>query len=705
MTVDDGFQIKSEDDRTDPPKANAEIAVAEHDTLKYRLLGPSLTKPGQDAVDQQKVSEVIYNASKGSKFFNNEESRDKNLTQKIEKILARKRQLERIDLASDLRRADDYITELELSRDLSQIVVHVDCDAFYAAVEELDHPELKHVPMAVGKGVLTTCNYHARKFGCRSGMAGFVAMKLCPQLICLPLNFEKYTKKAQEVREVLAQYDARFQSASMDEAYLNITQYCADHDMSPDEAVSQLRAQVFESAKITISAGVAANARIAKIASNRNKPNGQFRVASDRATIMAFMRDLPTRKVNGIGRVFERELDAIDVKTCGDIYLHRAFLSKLFGEKAFHFLMQVHLGLGHTSVRPAEEHERKSVGTESTFRDMSGREELRAKLRWIAEELEKDLARTQHKGRTLVLKIKLHTYEVLTRQVVPPKAVAAADDLYAYALPMFQKLEREIPGMKLRLMGLRCTHLVSTKKAEDVDFFGLTRPLSSSAKSTVSSLHRHHRTMETDANGHERQICPVEDDFETAARQERRQEMEQLEQHLSQEHAPSHPPHHHHHNNNSNPTSPSSTHPPIIRSALKASEETDRRLHRLRETAFPAYPEPEHRPSSSSSSSTATAPAPAAATTTQTWHCPICNRPQAAADERDINAHVDSCLSRRTIRETVRIDAVAAVVGSGTAAAAAAAANGKARGKRKGGGEGGAGAGGREARRKKLFFG
>ncbi|KAL9007386.1 MAG: hypothetical protein Q9173_007330, partial [Seirophora scorigena] len=458
------------------------------------------------------VSEIIYNASKGSKFFNNEESRDKTLTQKIEKILARKRQLERMDLTPDLRHADDYMAELELSRDLSQIVVHVDCDAFYAAVEELDHPELKHVPMAVGKGVLTTCNYHARKFGCRSGMAGFVAMKLCPQLICLPLNFEKYTKKAQEVREVLAQYDARFQSASMDEAYLNITQYCADHDMSPDEAVSQLRAQVFESAKITISAGVAANARIAKIASNRNKPNGQFRVASDRATIMAFMRDLPTRKVNGIGRVFERELDAIGVKTCGDIYPHRASFSKLFGEKAFHFLMQVHLGLGHTSVRPAEEHERKSVGTESTFRDMSRQEELRAKLRWIAEELEKDLARTQHKGRTLVLKVKLHTYEVLTRQVVPPRAVAAADDLYAYALPMLRKLEREIPGMTLRLMGLRCTHLVSTKK-EDVDFFGLKRPLfPSSTNPFSSSSFSPHRTTETDANGHEWQVWPVEDD-------------------------------------------------------------------------------------------------------------------------------------------------------------------------------------------------
>ncbi|KAL9024777.1 MAG: hypothetical protein Q9196_006265 [Gyalolechia fulgens] len=467
MIASGATQFTTEDDRAKPSDAKGEVAVAEHDTLKYHLLGPSLTKAGQDAVDQQKVSEIIYNASKGSKFFNNEESKDKNLTQKIEKILARKRQLERLDLAADLRRADEHIAELELSRDLSQTVVHVDCDAFYAAVEELDRPELKHVPMAVGKGVLTTCNYHARKYGCRSGMASFVAMKLCPQLICLPMNFEKYTKKAQEVREVLALYDECFQSAGMDEAYLNITQYCADHDMNPDDAVSQLRSQVFENAKITISAGVAANARIAKIASNRNKPNGQFRVASDRATIMAFMRDLPTRKVNGVGRVFERELDAIGVKTCGDIYAHRAFLSKLFGEKACHFLMQVYLGLGHTSVRPAEEYERKSVGTESTFRDLSGKQELRAKLRWIAEELEKDLARTQNKGRTIVLKIKLHTYEVLTRQVIPPKAVSTADDLYTYALPMFQKLEREIPGMKLRLMGLRCTHLVSTKKDKD----------------------------------------------------------------------------------------------------------------------------------------------------------------------------------------------------------------------------------------------
>ncbi|KAI4145311.1 MAG: hypothetical protein L6R39_003855, partial [Caloplaca ligustica] len=642
MTVDGASQAHSGYGATEPPEAKSEVATAEHDTLKYRLLGPSLTKPGQDTVDQQKVSEIIYNASKGSKFFNNEESKDKNLTQKIEKILARKRQLERIDLTSDLRRADEYITELELSRDLSQTVVHVDCDAFYAAVEELDRPELKHVPMAVGKGVLTTCNYHARKYGCRSGMAGFVAMKLCPQLICLPLNFEKYTKKAQEVREVLAEYDPRFQSASMDEAYLNITQYCLDHSLSPDAAVSELRARVFEKAKITISAGVAANARIAKIASNRNKPNGQFRVASDRPTIMAFMQDLPTRKINGIGRVFERELDAIGVKTCGDIYPHRAFLSKLFGEKAFHFLMQVYLGLGHTSVRPAEEYERKSVGTESTFRDMSGKEELRAKLRWIAEELEKDLSRTHNKGRTLVLKVKLHTYEVLTRQVIPPKAVSTADDLYTYALPMFQKLEREIPGMKLRLMGLRCTHLVSTKRG-DVDFFGLKqqRPLPTS--SHLASLQRTTTTTETDSDNQEWQVWP-EDDFETAAREERQQEYAALEQ-LSQEHEReqqehSSPPSHFTHEINQS----------SIRSQQKASEEADRR--RRRETDIPAYPKKEFRPSTGNKINRGGGVADADEAATQIWHCPICNRPQTASD-RGFNEHVDFCLSRQTIREAV----------------------------------------------------
>ena len=541
------------------------------------------------------VSEIIYNASKGSKFFNNEENKDKVLTQKIERILARKKQLERVDLAPDLRRADEYIAELELSRDLSQTIVHIDCDAFYAAVEELDRPELKNVPMAVGKGVLTTCNYHARKFGCRSGMAGFVAMKLCPHLICLPLNFQKYTVKAQEVREILADYDPRFESASIDEAYMNVTQYCEENQMEPEEVVDQLRKQVAEKTKITISAGIAANAKIAKIASNRNKPNGQFKVANDRVTILAFMRDLPTRKVNGVGRVFERELDAIGVKACGDIYAHRAYLPKLFGEKAFQFLMQCYLGIGRTKVQPAEEFIRKSVGTESTFRNMSDKAELRAKLRWIAEELEKDLTRTQFKGRTLVLKIKLHTYEVYTRQTAPPKAVCTADDLYAYALPILTRLEREIPGMKLRLMGLRCTHLVSTKKA-GIDFFGLRRGISSTDEDTSTAQ------QETQARSDdgEWEVWP-EEEFEEAARQEKQDEMNEIE--------------------------------------LLSQEEQNKEANRRHKHGREILPNPNKDEDTPRIDITM-------------WDCPICGRPQAADDD-NFNKHVDYCLSRQTIKEAV----------------------------------------------------
>lgn len=577
-----------------PTDFSSEAPLAsQHHTLKYHLLGPSLTKAGQDAVDQRKVSEIIYEASKGSKFFSNEETKDQNLTIKIERILKLKSKLERLDLKSDLRRADDYIACLELSRDLSQYVVHIDCDAFYAAVEELDRPELRDVPFAVGKGVLTTCNYHARKFGCRSGMAGFVALKLCPQLICLPMNFDKYTAKAKEVRAILSQYDPRFESASIDEAYLNITEYCKMHDMEPEDAVAQLRGEMQEKCKITISAGIAPNAKIAKISSNKNKPNGQFRVPNDRAAVMAFMENLPTRKVNGVGRVFERELDAVGVKTCGDIYRQRAYLARLFGEKAFEFLIQTYLGLGRTAVRPAEEYDRKSVGTESTFHDMSNKTKLREKLRHTSEELEGDLRRTGFKGRTLVLKIKLHTYEVYTRQVAPPKAVATADDIYKYALPMLAKLEKEIPNMKLRLMGLRCTHLVSTEKPSMEKFFGVN--MVSGAEKPTSGQ-----------NDGEWEVWP-EEEFEEAARQERRDDFAMLEK-LSQEY------------------------------------ETNAGLE---------FHEPygTYKHGSLRNAATHTEPAPSQ---NEAWKCPICGKSQPA-DDRLFNDHIDFCLSKDTIKDAVAV--------------------------------------------------
>lgn len=590
------------DDENDDQQNAA--AVAEHGTLKYSLLGPSLTKAGQDSVDQSKVSEVIYNASKGSKFFNREEAKDQILTQKIAQILSKKRRLEKLDLTRETRQADQLLAQLDASRDLTQYIVHVDCDAFYAAVELLDRPELEHLPFAVGGGVLTTCNYVARKFGCRSGMAGFVAKKLCPELLLLPLNFDKYTAKAHEVRAVLADYDPRFESASIDEAYLNITEYCAAHDMTPDAAVQQMRDEVHAKAKITVSAGIAPNAKLAKICSNLNKPNGQFRLPNERGAVVSFMRDLPCRKVNGVGRVLERELAEIGVRTCGDIYPERRFLRQLFGDKTFEFLMMCHLGLGRTNVQPAEDYERKSVGTESTFRDMADPSQLRDKLRWIADELEKDMRRAECKGRTLVLKVKMHTYEVFTRQVVTPKAIHLADDLYNFGLPILTKLMQDVPNMKLRLMGLRCTNLVSTKKPDTAAFFGLSRPPRRSESADSMEPGTATKRKAASSLEGEWEEWPEEALYGNDAELEEQINIRLSQQDEARSNEGKEKENYRHHGKEITPNPKKVTSPPV--------EET-------------------------------------------WWDCPICMRPQHA-DERQFNEHIDLCLSRQTIRDAVQGD-------------------------------------------------
>lgn len=427
-------------------------------------------------------------------------------------------------------------------------------------------------------------------------MAGFVAKKLCPELVLLPLNFDKYTAKAQEVREVLAEYDPRFESASIDEAYLNVTEYCIEHHMDAADAVEQMRRQVHERTNITVSAGIAANAKIAKICSNMNKPNGQFVLPNDRAAIMAFMRDLPCRKVNGVGRVLERELAAVGIKTCGDIYPERQFLNRLFGDKTCEFLLRCYLGLGRTNVQPAEEYERKSVGTESTFREISDPVKMREKLRWTADELEKDMRRAECKGRTLVLKVKMHSFEVYTRQVVTPKAIYLADDLYNYSVPILTKLEQEMPGMKIRLMGLRCTHLVSTKKPDALAFFGLRPGRATSSDHEQGAASKKDETWEGANNEEEWEQWPEESEKLAEIPYADPQDDEDPEYEGG---------------------SPFRRHGKEI------------------------MPNPRKRPS----------PEP-----DEWWDCPICGRPQAA-NEKQFNEHIDLCLSRQTIKETVQMEA------------------------------------------------
>ncbi|KAH0610335.1 uncharacterized protein H6S33_011862 [Morchella sextelata] len=587
-TTSSSSSSSSSSSNADPPTTKEA-----HKTLRHSLLGPSLLKAGQDRVNQQKVGEIIYNASKGSKFFKNEERRDEQLTKRIEGILRRKKELEAHDLSVHVKRVDEQIAALEASRDLSQTIIHVDCDAFYASVEELDRPELKEVPMAVGGGVLTTCNYKAREFGVRSGMAGYIAKQLCPHLIFLPLNFEKYGQKAEEVREVLVKYDPRYEAGSCDEAFLNITKYLEEHpEMTPDTATEQIRAEVFAHAKITISAGIAPNARLAKIASNQNKPNGQFRIQPTVDAVRTFMSALPVRKVNGVGRVFERELQAIGINTWGDVYPLRHLLQPLFSEKLASFLLNCYLGLGRTHVQPVEEYERKSMGTESTFSDLHGAEPLRAKLRSTAVELEKDLANAGLKGRTVNLKVKLHTYEVYTRQKALGRAICTADDLYNTALPLLAGLEVEFRPLRLRLMGLRLTQLVDASK-------GPSR-LEELFKNAGAGAGK--RKREQDDEGWE--VWPEEEFTQMkAASGEQEEDILLLSQH----------------------------------EVVDGDEEGEEvsAAAAAAEVAVNSKDAPEQAPEE------------------EKWPCPICAR-MLPAEDALFNEHVDFCLSRETIKEAVK---------------------------------------------------
>ncbi|RPA76304.1 DNA/RNA polymerase, partial [Ascobolus immersus RN42] len=635
----------------EPPKPEpAEPAHPTHTSLHHSLLGPSLLKAGQNGVDQEKVAQLIYEASKGSKFFKHEEKKDEILSRKIDKLLARKAEIEaRGDLRYAEQRADLILEELEAERDLSQHIVHVDCDAFFASVEELDNPALKDVPMAVGSSVLSTCNYKARQFGVRSAMAGHVAKKICPQLVLVPVNFKRYNEKAAEIRAILAQYDPNYESASCDEAYLNITRYCAEHEIDPVTAVSQMRARIFEDTKLTVSAGIGPNTLISKISSNMNKPNGQFVVENTRDAVMTFIAALPVRKIHGVGRVQERELASIGVAKCADIFTHRGLLLELFTETTYRFLFASYLGLGRTEVHPAEEYERKTIGTENTFRDLWGADKLRAKMKETAADLEKDMTKNGAYGRNLCLKIKLHDYTLHTRQRQLHRPIRNQDDIYNSALRLLRGFEAEFgERLKIRLMGLRLGQLVREEEVEREAKRAITRWVR--RKEEVPAEMGSTRGVEGEEGGKQKDWMVSKSTEEEQHGEEKEEEKEErwscpiCQKELKAEDATFNA-----HvdfclskaaiketitTSTSTPASSTYTNSTPQRSTRKvsATPSTPRPTQRKPPEKTPKRPREE----------------PEGAESKEYWNCPICNR-RVEAEDAVFNGHVDFCLSRGVI--------------------------------------------------------
>ncbi|KAK0212904.1 DNA/RNA polymerase [Desarmillaria ectypa] len=453
------------------------------ESLIKRLAGPSTGKAGL-VTDQTEINRVITEASKGSKFYENEKRKDQDLTNRINNILKLRDEVTKgVDMRKVESSVDGLLQEVERQRDLSQIIVHVDMDAFYANVELLHNPDLKGKPFGVGHGVLTTASYEARKHGVRSGMPGFIAKKLCPELILVKINFTRYNEMSRKVMDIFERYDPNMCPAGCDEGYLNITSYCKEHDITPDDCVQEMRQKVFEETNLTVSAGIAPNKMLAKICSDKNKPNGQFHLPFDSQEIIAFMHDLSIRKVPGIGRVNERLLESVGIKTCGDIYTHRAMLSMMDKQFGLHFLLRTHLGIASNNVQPHQRQERKSIGAERTFNPLDDKERIFQKLQEVAQELEDDMNNNGWTGRTITLKFKLDTYQgilsyasrpdrlLLTSLILIVFTRAKSFDRWITKKEELLKIGKELLlpefPLKLRLIGLRVTKLKDLHAASD----------------------------------------------------------------------------------------------------------------------------------------------------------------------------------------------------------------------------------------------
>jgi len=245
-------------------------------------------------------------------------------------------------------------------------------------------------------------------------------------------------------------------ATSLDEAYLDLTDYLATTEEGADEAVHQIRAKIEATTSLTASAGVAPNARLAKVCSDVNKPNGQFRLMPQEAKVEEFVRNLPIRKIGGVGNVSAQLLAGVGIANCGDLWIKRGVLKLLFSEISFQSFLSISLGLGHTTLEGWNERERKSMGSETTFRDTSNFEELCDVCSELCAEVAKDLSERGMKCRALTLKIKTHRFQLKTKVSqlhAYTDECAVIESAAKTLLRHFCETAEEKP-LKLRLMGV-----------------------------------------------------------------------------------------------------------------------------------------------------------------------------------------------------------------------------------------------------------
>ncbi|GAB0493502.1 hypothetical protein MMPV_004786 [Pyropia vietnamensis] len=429
-------------------------------------------KAGLGGVDAAWANRVIEEASRGSRFYEAAQRKAAAVADRVTALAASAARLRSTPgaLASAAARADQELATIEASeRDLSRSVVHVDLDAFFSAVAERDDPSLVGKPHAAGgMSMLSTASYEARKYGVRSAMPGFVALRLCPSLILVPIDMAAVKATSARLRDhIFPVYDLNFVMASLDEAYLDVTAYIAARPhLTLDDVLTEIRSAVTAATKLTCSAGGAPNKLLAKLASDVNKPNGQTVVQSTREAVLAFVSPMPVRKVPGIGSVTASLLGGVGVHTCADLVSQRALVMALFSPRSANSYLRAALGVSAATVAGdgtgARLAPRKGASRESTFTPTADAAALSAVLARVVDRLAGDLGRLGVRGRTVTLKVKDAAFAVRSRSVSLPLPVG--DDAPALLRVTAPLLASEAPAT-LRLVGVRVSGLDVSARA------------------------------------------------------------------------------------------------------------------------------------------------------------------------------------------------------------------------------------------------
>lgn len=343
-------------------------------------------------------------------------------------------------------------------------IIHVDMDAFFASVEQRDHPELKGKPIAVGydgpRGVLATASYEARRYGVHSAMATTTAKRLCPELIIVEGNHHHYSEVSAQVHQIFRDYTDLIEPISIDEAFLDVTVNKKGIASGRDIA-SEIRRRIREELHLTASAGISYNKFLAKIASDYNKPDGMFEVSYDEA--QDFIAKLPVEKFWGVGPKTKARMHKMGIYTGRDLRaVSKMHLLQIFG-KAGEIYYDFARGMDERPVVP--EWVRKSVGCEETMsEDITMGSQMIIELYHVVLELEQRLAKSSFKGKTLTLKIKYSDFKVVNRSITSSKVLATKDDILPLAKSLVSKIDFSV-SRPVRLVGLS----VSNPPAEKSD--------------------------------------------------------------------------------------------------------------------------------------------------------------------------------------------------------------------------------------------